>query len=692
MHLKKPQIAIPAILIICVLGFFAYRYFHRLSQIRWANEIAIPEIEGLIESARLNASLKDRHEAFKLALRAEKIIPDNPELGKLLQRCSVEISLNTTPAEANVYYKLYNEPDDEWEYLGSTPIVKKRISRNLFRWKIEKVGLETVEAVNYPPFLPKEGEEGGTAIWKLFKKGDLPTDMVHVSGYKDEDYNVEDFFMDKFEVTNKQYKEFVDSGAYQNKDYWKHKFIKDGKEISWEEAMDLFVDQTGRPGPTNWEAGNYPDGQDDYPVCGVSWYEAAAYAEFIGRSLPTVWHWDVAAGLEDFNTFKWISPYVVALSNFKEKGPAPVGTYKGMNKFGAYDMAGNVREWCWNESQEGRYVCGGAWDDIVYSYGKWNQLPPLDRSLNNGIRCALYPDEEKISKKMLEPWVYTAERDFYEEKPVSDTVFQVYKNQFSYDKSDLNPNIEEKDESHKDWIVEKVTFDAAYEKDRVVAYLFLPKRSNPPFQAVFYFPGSNAIWEPSIKNHISFFDFFITDGRAVVYPIYKGIHERNKDGVLTTAIHTPTKEYQHTYNEFLAKWIKDLSRTIDYLETRNDFDSDKLAFYGLSWGGELGGIIPAVEERLKANILYLGGFLPYGDPLPEAHPFNYVPRIKTPTIMINGRYDLTFPLETHVKPMFDLLGSQEKHLALYDTGHYIPRKDLIRESLTWLDKYLGPVK
>ena len=49
-----------------------------------------------------------------------------------------------------------------------------------------------------------------------------------------------------------------------------------------------FVDATGRPGPSTWEAGDYPEGEDDFPVAGVSWYEAAAYAEYVGKVLPTI--------------------------------------------------------------------------------------------------------------------------------------------------------------------------------------------------------------------------------------------------------------------------------------------------------------------------------------------------------------------------------------------------------------------
>ncbi len=62
-------------------------------------------------------------------------------------------------------------------------------------------------------------------------------------------YNLPAFYMDRFEVTNRQYQEFVDKGGYQKREYWKEKFLLDGKELSWEQAMDLLRDSTGRPGP-----------------------------------------------------------------------------------------------------------------------------------------------------------------------------------------------------------------------------------------------------------------------------------------------------------------------------------------------------------------------------------------------------------------------------------------------------------
>ena len=107
---------------------------------------------------------------------------------------------------------------------------------------------------------------------------------------------IPDYWMDKYEVTNKQFKQFLDAGGYRKPIYWKQPFIENGRTLSSDEAMSKFRDKTGRPGPSTWELGNYSEGQGDYPVTGVSWYEAAAYAEFAGKRLPTFFHWQRAIG------------------------------------------------------------------------------------------------------------------------------------------------------------------------------------------------------------------------------------------------------------------------------------------------------------------------------------------------------------------------------------------------------------
>ncbi len=187
-----------------------------------------------------------------------------------------------------------------------------------------------------------------------------------------------------------------------------------------------------------------------------------------------------------------------------------------------------------------------------------------------------------------------------------------------------------------------------------------------------------------------FLSFIVKNGRAVLYPVYKGTFERGEP--VLVPIHIGANS--HLYSEFLIQVVKDFKRCIDYLETRQDIDSRKLAYYGMSWGGMYGAIIPAVDERIKASVL-LGGSL-LGRGLPEANQINYVTRVNIPTLMVNGKYDSTpgTSLETAIKPMFDLLGTPAEHkdLKVYETDHIPPRNELIKETLAWLDRYLGPVK
>jgi cephalosporin-C deacetylase-like acetyl esterase len=139
-------------------------------------------------------------------------------------------------------------------------------------------------------------------------------------------------------------------------------------------------------------------------------------------------------------------------------------------------------------------------------------------------------------------------------------------------------------------------------------------------------------------------------------------------------------------------WAKDLSRSIDYLETRDDIDTSKLAYFGASWGGAMGAIMPAVEKRIKASVLLVAG-LQFQRSLPEAEAVNFLPRIKTPVLMLNGKYDFFFPYETSQLPFYTLLGTrkEDKEIFVYEGGHAVPATQAVKETLAWLDRYLGPV-
>jgi dienelactone hydrolase len=663
--------------VIAIVITVIFRLRHQ-SKVRWAKEDAIREIEQIYNEMKYSA-------AFHMALKAEKHILEDPEMVKLLSWVSRQVSIHTDPPGANIYIKEYNAIDGDWQLLGQSPIEGHRMpARTFYRWKIEKEGYETLMAT--------AGTDIDTLYRILDEKGTIPSGMVRVIEQHIDEVMIPDFFIDKYEITNRQFKEFIDAGGYQDQAHWKFTFINEGLGLTWEEAMDEFRDMTGLHGPAGWQAGDYPNGQDDYPVTGVSWYEASAYAEFCGKNLPTVQHWEMAAGLNYESNWRFPSR-LLPLSNFKGSGPVPVGNYQGVNCFGAYDMAGNVREWCWNETEKGRIIRGGAWNDAAYMYGFLGQQSPFNRSPKNGFRCVLYIDRDKIPETVFQPTEHTEQRDYYKEEPVPDAIFEVYKNQVLYDKAELEVTVDKIDKNFDDWTIEKISFNAAYGNERMIAYLFLPEETTPPYQTAIYFPGLNAVQEGSIMDRQSFnsFNFMLKTGRAVMVPVYKGTWERNDGASYDMVIPNPS----YGYTEFVIKVIKDFSRSIDYLETRPDIDSNKLVYFGISWGGAFGAMIPAVEERLKAGILCNGGLgTLWGKPLPEADVFNYISRVTIPILMLNGRYDYTFPLETSIIPMYDLLGTPEKDklLKIYETAHYLPRNEFIKETLNWLDRYLGPVK
>jgi len=192
--------------------------------------------------------------------------------------------------------------------------------------------------------------------------------------------------------------------------------------------------------------------------------------------------------------------------------------------------------------------------------------------------------------------------------------------------------------------------------------------------------------EPSM-----FLSYLVRNGRAVLYPVYKGTFERGSP-VLLALNQTPERWGSCAFTEWVIQLVKDLRRSIDYLEARPDLDSDRLACYRMSCGGNLGAVIPAVEERFAASVLVAGCLLGIGRP--EAGDLNYVTRVRAPTLMLNGKYDVFYPPETSSQPMFDLLGTpaEDKRIIFYETDHIPPRTEYIRETLAWLDKYLGPVE
>src|SRR5262249_52278630 len=142
-------------------------------------------------------------------------------------------------------------------------------------------------------------------------------------------------------------------------------------------------------------------------------------------------------------------------------------------------------------------------------------------------------------------------------------------------------------------------------------------------------------------------------------------------------------------------WSKDLGRSIDYLETRRDIDTGRLAFYGVSLGAFWAPIFTQGDQRFKVQVLAAGGLSPGNLPLPEVDAVHYLPRNHLPTLVLGGHDDYIIPVETHQKPLLRLLATppQDKRHVIMDCGHSLsPWQDVVKEVVPWLDRYLGPVQ
>jgi len=179
---------------------------------------------------------------------------------------------------------------------------------------------------------------------------------------------LDSFYMDKCEVTNKQFEQFVEETGYEAQGNWRKCAKKD---------------------------------RMDHPVVNVSWHDAKSYAQWAGKRLPTEAEWEYAAkGGKDVTWFPWGDSPDPQLANYRHQGETffsgiprllglikvrttPVGSYPP-NGFGLYDMCGNVKEWCENERKP---YPGGPKEDWIYTrYGPFREgaKPVYGRAVRGG--------------------------------------------------------------------------------------------------------------------------------------------------------------------------------------------------------------------------------------------------------------------------------------------------------------------
>jgi formylglycine-generating enzyme required for sulfatase activity/dienelactone hydrolase len=665
--LRRPRVALPVVAALAVLAVSASWRAVRISRIRMARSEIEPEITRLTGQHQYNA-------ADVLTRQIEAIVPGDQVVRDFARDYRVVTSVLVSVAGAEVAIKDYGAPGEPWRAIGRSPLKNVTIPLGYLRWRVSEQGYRTREFAETGVLQP-------TIRFAIYADHTEPADMEAVpagSTNGTSPLKVPQFAVDRFEVTNRKYQEFVDAGGYQRRDLWQQAMRVKGRSTTWEQAMAGFRDQTGRFGPAGWGLGQYPEGQADLPVTGVSWYEADAYARFAGKRLPVYSEWLRAARTEQLYSD------ATQAGNFSGRGLAPVGRYPSLGRFGTYDLAGNCKEWLWNQwgSSGQRMAMGGAWDEVSYQAGVPDAADPWERRANVGFRCVRSATPPPAS--FLDPVNVAAVRDYAREKPINDERFAAVRRLYDYSRTSLHARVEGIDESNRYWRKEKVSFDAPYSGERVTGYLFLPRGARPPYQTVLYFASGIAFREKSSEHlEMWYLESLIRGGRAVFYPVLWGMYERR-----------PTQTAIAADRPFLTitRDVQDLRRSLDYLETRPELAPGKTALLGFSYGAVEGPIVLATDPRFQAAELIGGGLDQASLPV-EIDPFQFAPHVRTPVLLVSGRYDIEFPVES-AAGLLNLVAtpSKDKKLVLLEAGHaMIGFPAATRESLEWLDRYLGPV-
>ena len=652
----------------------------------WVNNFMLPQVKNFLEK-------DDNVAAWLTASRINSFAPFFSTMSEDNENISALVNLQIQQDGVNVSWKAYGE-ENEWRFLGKSPLPSIRLPRGILQFKLDKEGYETTFFSSSNPSL-KLNNFPIDMGWNvdpinLQVEGSIPKGMIYIPGGNfvpaltgsgvDQVY-LHPFYIDKFEVTNKEFKEFVDAGGYKNPQYWvEMDFIRDGVSLTLEEAQELMTDTTGMMGPAGWEVGTYIQGTEDKPVTGVSWYEALAYARYKGNILPPMFHWAKAAFPPD-EIISPISPKLLKNSNFSKEDISVVG--QGEGAYGTFDMAGNAKEWVWNIFGGRGLTLGGAFDEPTYLASQTAPEARMNRSLKNGFRTARLINPRDLNP-FGDPIETQAPKDLSFYKPMSDEVFNVYSRSFQV--SSTNPKFEKVyiDDSHPVWIKERIKLEVGYNNESMDVLIFRPKNSFGLSAPIIVHPGANYYTTPPEIDDINpgefSLDFLIQSGKTLIWPAWKGSLNRMPENVASNE-----DTLRRFRNQFVA-WVNDTDKTLDYLETRNDIDTENIFYLGMSYGALFNTHTLLFENRYKGAILYVGGSFPTYPPLADG--INHLPRIKTPFLMLNGEQDYLVP-KSAANFFYQFTGTptEDKKIIFYDSGHWpLPRNQMIKETLSFIDK------
>jgi hypothetical protein len=647
----------------------------------------------LIEDHVLHHQLAD---AFDLAdeIKSHLASENYPDLW--WDNFSAVATITSDPADATVFYRPYNGRNVPWRSLGKAPINNVRLPLGNLQLKLEGPGFQTQEfATSNPSICLNNGGREVPKVDGIEKASvislgrDEKSEMVYVAqcplllsltGLPTiDDLKVDAFYIDKHPVSNADFLQFVESGGYDNEEYWQHLPWADRQ--NWQQVVKSFVDRTEQAGPADWELGRIPDGQQNLPVTGISWFEAAAYAQFLGKRLPTAYEWARAA--LPFDAFITSIPVaIMKYSNFMGNGKSEPGEFPGLSGSGAYDMFGNVREWVWNQVGEERCNLGGCDSDLAYFAVFVNSEDPFVRDHKHGFRCvdANLPDQVQLNA------ITRVERTYEGEEPVSDAVYEALIQPLLPVSASVNATLEEEYEKNGlNW--RNHLIDTGY-GERIPVTMIMPPDLSKPVPSLVLFPGMGAFLgargEDDITMMLASLDFVVKQlGYAIVVPYWTGAFERFDHG--------PFPVGKALWLERVSHWVQEASQTVNFIENEAGLDQHRIGFLGASYGVITTTPVVALEKRFSTAILLSGNLMHH-----QMHSFadaiNFYPRIQCPTLLINGRYD-TIVSSSHdlLDLRYKLLGTPEadKKQVVYEAGHWpYPQHLFKKEFADWLLKYL----
>lgn len=621
--------------------------------------------------------------------------PAESQLDQLWNELMVDVGISGIPDHAAVEICDWNNEPFKWHQvnrkgdsvtlpLGEVSIqTRQTVVAPSLRMRITCSGYETKEFVISADEL--DAIEGDI---KLMKDAEgVPDGMRLVIGATDTiELRTKDglkawfkengFWIDVHEVSNQDYQEFIEADGYQSPEFWSSApFLMDGEVLSFGSAMKRFVDQTGNPGPASWIGGRFPEGMELYPVSGISFFEAAAYCRFRGKRLPTIVEWRKAIS----SCTKWA---LVARSNFASDGPEICGANSGVSRFNIRDLGGNVREWCSSVNQNGSgFILGGSWENTRQVIHQNVAVDRWDRAIVNGFRCC--KDRSETAKTQAD----RRQADTYMSTPIKrrtqiPATLAELNALHKYDRSKLTEPRGNQIQNAR-LAERRVTYaiaqlNAPYDQKHFLLHLFAPAEVRKRLPCVVVLSdlqwfsdlttGSSPAMMIKTESLVDIAALVSQGGVVLCIPEFSNKTPRRLEGNGEKALGIPGNGNKKELPPHSIIRAKHVMRSLDYLASRTDLDSNQFFLLGIGDHGADAVRLLALDDRFQAGSLIATGYKKQSrlglrlDATKQKVPdvYHYAPHARQPLLMINGAYDLEYPELTCQKPLFNELGSAVK--------------------------------